>query len=94
VARRSGRKSVKKWNYHPSKPGEFPHKDTGRLRASIQIEERLDPKGHDSRVRVYSDVKYSRILELSKKRLLFRATIEREAAAVRSILSTQAGGQQ
>ena len=82
---RRGRPANKDW-YHPSKPGEFPHKDTGHLRRNINEEEDLKLDASNSTVRVGTNVPYAAILELKKNRLLFRETLTREMSRLQLIL--------
>lgn len=61
---RGGRKGSRQYNANPSKPGEPPHKQTGRLRASVTHE--VDAKTLEARVG--TNVEYGRYLELGTKR--------------------------
>lgn len=72
--------------YHPSRKGEFPHKDTGNLRRNMNEEEDLRVNSMDSKVRVGTNVPYAKTLELTMQRLLLRATLTREENALRQII--------
>lgn len=70
----------------PSAPGEPPHKDTGRLRASISHQvDATNLKG-----RVGTNVKYGKFLELGTKRMKKRPflvpTVAKNQTRIRQIL--------
>lgn len=66
-------RNLRNWRYNPSKPGEFPHLDSGDLRRSIffQINRSLQT------VRVGSNLKYAKYLEEGTKRMAQRPFLER-----------------
>jgi phage gpG-like protein len=77
---------------NPSRPGEPPHKQTGRLRGSVA--DALYPES--TTARVGTNVKYGRWLELGAAHMaarpwLRRALLER-AGVIRSILTKPIGG--
>ncbi len=88
---RATRQKRKGFQYNPSKVGEYPHKDTGRLRASAEAVEVPASAGQEFTIRVGSDLKYARILEVQRGRLLFKATATSEASELSRILSTPTG---
>lgn len=84
---RRGRPAHKDY-YHPSREGEFPHKDTGHLRRNINLEADLNTDAGKSKVRIGTNVPYAAELELKMKRLLFRETLKREVLRMRQIIET------
>lgn len=66
---------------NPSKPGEFPHVQTGRLRGSIAIE-RTQLKR-----RIGTNVVYGRPLELSMDRAFASRTLAEEHDVIQRILT-------
>lgn len=75
--------SSRKYGSNPSRPGEPPHKQTGRLRASVAWE-LVD----DDTARAGTNVKYGKYLELGTGRMkarpwLQRALTESQSAVVR-----------
>jgi phage gpG-like protein len=84
-----GKRGAKKvYNAFPSSPGEPPHKQTGRLRASVQYE--VDTPNLTARVG--TNLPYGLYLELGTKRGLaprpwLRRALDETAAKINSILS-------
>jgi HK97 gp10 family phage protein len=73
----------------PSAPGEPPHKDTGRLRASISYE--VDAQ--EMTGRVGTNVLYGKFLELGTEKMaarpFLRSTLMEEADAIKKILTSK-----
>jgi phage gpG-like protein len=84
-----GKRGAKKvYNAFPSAPGEPPHKQTGRLRASVQYE--VDEPGLTARVG--TNLPYGAYLELGTKKGLaprpwLRRALDETAARINSILA-------
>ena len=89
---RGGRKGSRIYNANPSAPGEPPHKQTGRLRASVTHE--VDPA--TLQARVGTNIPYGRFLETGTKRgIAPRPWLRRalaECAAKINALLAQIGG--
>lgn len=79
--------TIKRLRYgvNPSRPGEPPHKQTGRLQSSVTRE--VD----DQRARVGTNVVYGRYLELGTRKMAprpwLRRSLDENRDKVRSILS-------
>lgn len=71
-----------------SKPGEFPHKDYGTLRASITCD--VQEQGDKVVARIGSPLKYSLYLELGTRKMaarpFLRRTLKEEAESIRQII--------
>lgn len=74
-------RTKRRYNTNPSKPGEPPHKQTGRLRASVAWEL------VGLTARVGTNVKYGRILELFRDRAWLRPALQKCRARIEQILS-------
>lgn len=89
-------KGKKRKDYHPSKPGEFPHMDTTLLRKSIycsEVEEMVG--GGQLWIRVGTQLFYGKILELTQRgngRPFLRRTLKEEEPQIRQILMGKASG--
>mgnify|MGYP001063829354 CR=1 FL=1 len=85
-----GGKKAKIYGSFPSKPGEPPHKQVGKLRENVNYE--IDRKNLTARVGIPETVKYGRYLELGTKRGLaprpwLRPALASVASRVNELLS-------
>jgi hypothetical protein len=74
--------------HHRSKPGEYPHKDSGHLRRNIAMEEDLKEDGKNSTVRVGTNVPYGKELEFRMRRSFVRRTLLEQRSTLNRIITT------
>lgn len=76
-----------RYGTHPSKPGHPPHKQTGRLKASVSFEVLDSPIDGYYKARVGTNVKYGRHLEFGTGKMAPRPWLRRSYLACKSAIT-------